>query len=279
MIISGQQTPDVLSEMEEGIVRECLARGLDCFVIPPLYHVAENSPLWDELGKRVEPGILFCGLHPRPAEWLLRRHGIAGQAVTIVDLRSFTDAASALATVQGSSEASPGRLERFDESCRSRWYPVVDGSRCTGCLNCLQFCLFGVYEQDAQGRPTVRHPDQCKPGCPACSRVCPQSAIMFPLYERDPAIAGAPGQWVKLDAAARKMFYARTRQPCPVCGRTAGSPLPSGALAADSLCPECGRPRPDPAPAGGAAPAAEPLPFDDLDELVEQLDQKTQRRG
>ena len=126
-------------------------------------------------------------------------------------------------------EVLPGKLERFQESGTSRWYPIVDESRCTGCLNCLQFCLFGVYEQDAQGRPIVRHPDQCKPGCPACSRVCPQSAIMFPLYEKDAAIAGAPGQWVTLDSAARKMFYARTGKPCPVCGRTAGSPLPTGA--------------------------------------------------
>src|SRR4029077_7187755 len=33
--------------------------------------------------------------------------------------------------------------------------------------------------------------DQCKRGCPACSRVCPEHAIMFPDY-KTPAIAGAP---------------------------------------------------------------------------------------
>ena len=68
---------------------------------------------------------------------------------------------------------------------------MLDGSRCVNCQHCLQFCLFGVYTLDAQGNVAVSRPDQCKPGCPACSRVCPQGAIMFPLYERDAAIAGA----------------------------------------------------------------------------------------
>jgi NAD-dependent dihydropyrimidine dehydrogenase PreA subunit len=71
-----------------------------------------------------------------------------------------------------------------------RWYPVIDYSRCTNCLECLDFCLFGVYGVDALERLVVENQDQCKKGCPACSRVCPQSAIMFPEY-KSPAIAGA----------------------------------------------------------------------------------------
>lgn len=71
-----------------------------------------------------------------------------------------------------------------------RWYPVIDYSRCTNCLECLDFCLFGVYGVDAWQRIVVENPDQCKKGCPACSRVCPQQAIMFPEY-KSPAIAGA----------------------------------------------------------------------------------------
>ena len=26
-----------------------------------------------------------------------------------------------------------------------RWYPVIDYSRCTNCMECIDFCLFGVY--------------------------------------------------------------------------------------------------------------------------------------
>jgi NAD-dependent dihydropyrimidine dehydrogenase PreA subunit len=72
-----------------------------------------------------------------------------------------------------------------------RWYPVIDYSRCTNCLECLDFCLFGVYGVNALDRITVENQDNCKRGCPACSRVCPEHAIMFPDY-KTPAIAGAP---------------------------------------------------------------------------------------
>jgi NAD-dependent dihydropyrimidine dehydrogenase PreA subunit len=71
-----------------------------------------------------------------------------------------------------------------------RWYPVIDYTRCTNCLECLDFCLFGVYGVDALERILVENQDQCKKGCPACSRVCPQQAIIFPEY-KSAAIAGA----------------------------------------------------------------------------------------
>ncbi|GBD35164.1 hypothetical protein HRbin36_00269 [bacterium HR36] len=71
-----------------------------------------------------------------------------------------------------------------------RWYPVIDYSRCTNCLECLNFCLFGVYSVTADGLIYVNHQDECRKGCPACSRVCPEHAIIFPEY-KSPAIAGA----------------------------------------------------------------------------------------
>ncbi|MFO0927934.1 MAG: ferredoxin family protein [Gemmataceae bacterium] len=73
-----------------------------------------------------------------------------------------------------------------------RWYPVIDYSRCTNCMECLDFCLFGVYGVDSLDRILVENQDACKKGCPACSRVCPENAIMFPEH-KTPAIAGAPG--------------------------------------------------------------------------------------
>jgi Pyruvate/2-oxoacid:ferredoxin oxidoreductase delta subunit len=72
-----------------------------------------------------------------------------------------------------------------------RWYPVIDYSRCTNCMECIDFCLFGVYGVDKLDRILVESQDNCKRGCPACSRVCPEHAIMFPDY-KTPAIAGAP---------------------------------------------------------------------------------------
>jgi ferredoxin len=69
---------------------------------------------------------------------------------------------------------------------------VIDYSRCTNCMECLDFCLFGVYGVDSLDRLFVENQDSCKKGFPACSRVCPEHAIIFPEY-KTPAIAGAPG--------------------------------------------------------------------------------------
>ena len=75
---------------------------------------------------------------------------------------------------------------------RRRWYPVIDYSRCTNCMECIDFCLFGVYGVDHADRILVEEQDNCKKGCPACSRVCPVNAIIFPEH-KTPGIAGADG--------------------------------------------------------------------------------------
>lgn len=66
------------------------------------------------------------------------------------------------------------------------WFPVIDYSRCTNCMQCLSFCLFDVYGVSADGKIQVRNQDNCKTDCPACSRVCPEVAIMFPKYRHGP---------------------------------------------------------------------------------------------
>ena len=78
-----------------------------------------------------------------------------------------------------------------EEATRPRWYPVIDYDRCENCLECLNFCLFGVFGIDASGRIMVEQPDACRDGCPACARVCPSRAIMFPSHDT-PAMAGDP---------------------------------------------------------------------------------------
>jgi NAD-dependent dihydropyrimidine dehydrogenase PreA subunit len=70
------------------------------------------------------------------------------------------------------------------------WYPVIDYSRCSSCGQCAEFCLFGVYEKK-DGLVKVIHPQGCKNNCPACARICPQTAIIFPKYELPGAIAGS----------------------------------------------------------------------------------------
>ena len=84
-----------------------------------------------------------------------------------------------------------------------RWYPVIDFSRCTNCMECIDFCLFGVYGVDKADTILVEQPDNCRKGCPACSRVCPENAIIFPQH-KTPGIAGGPVEagGIKLDLSS-----------------------------------------------------------------------------
>ncbi len=66
------------------------------------------------------------------------------------------------------------------------WFPVIDFDRCTNCMQCLTFCLFDVYAVDKEQQITVQNQDNCKTDCPACSRVCPEVAILFPKYGKGP---------------------------------------------------------------------------------------------
>lgn len=66
------------------------------------------------------------------------------------------------------------------------WFPVIDMKRCTNCMQCLSFCLFDVYGVSKQGHLQVQNESNCKTDCPACSRVCPEVAIMFPKYKSGP---------------------------------------------------------------------------------------------
>lgn len=66
------------------------------------------------------------------------------------------------------------------------WFPVIDYDRCTNCMQCLSFCLFDVYGVDDDQKIQVQNQDNCKTNCPACSRVCPEVAIMFPKYASGP---------------------------------------------------------------------------------------------
>jgi NAD-dependent dihydropyrimidine dehydrogenase PreA subunit len=132
-------------------------------------YVAEVRRISRECKERREAG-LKSWLQGNPTEVQLGRY-----------LREDSEGASAPVFVAEKLLQQPDR----------RWYPVIDYSRCTNCMECLDFCLFGVYGVDSLDRILVESQDNCKRGCPACSRVCPEQAIIFPDY-KTAAIAGAP---------------------------------------------------------------------------------------
>ncbi|MDR2441292.1 MAG: ferredoxin family protein [Planctomycetaceae bacterium] len=115
------------------------------------------------------------------------------------------------------SETSGGYVERLDELTVKRWYPVIDQSECIGCLECINFCLFGVYVIGGDGKPVTDQPDACRDGCPACARVCPGAAVMFPMHD-DPDISGRTDaqtirQKVRIDLSQTKEEHRHQKQP------------------------------------------------------------------
>lgn len=94
---------------------------------------------------------------------------------------SGLNAASVLELVKSLADEGAGSGPRWKP-----WFPVIDYGRCTNCMQCLSFCLFDVYGVTAGGQITVQNESNCKTDCPACSRVCPEVAILFPKYKAGP---------------------------------------------------------------------------------------------
>ncbi len=65
------------------------------------------------------------------------------------------------------------------------WFPVIDRRLCVDCKQCVSFCLFGVYAVQ-NGKVIVKNPANCKTNCPACARICPRVAIIFPKHGQGP---------------------------------------------------------------------------------------------
>jgi len=258
---------DAQRAFEDDLARRCAVAGWDVLVIPHIYHLPVGDELLAELGALPGPMAVAAWMYARPAACLLREAGV--EPVAVIDLGECAGpdvALAALADVLGETEGT-GTVREVEGQVAERWYPVIDRARCIACGHCLQFCLFGVYETDDAGRVVAVRPDNCKPGCPACSRICPEGAIIFPTCD-DPAIAGAPGALMSPDAAARRMYYVLTGRPCPSCGQIA-RPGGAGEGAGVAICRECGSPLP-----GAEKTATQPSAVhDEIDALIEALDE------
>ncbi len=169
----------------------------------------------------LEPVDRVTDLYPRPNRNI---HCIDLKATEdadalIAEIRRIVDVPEVKSNGSGNLPIIGGTLVEVDEPASRRWYPVIDYSRCTNCMECVDFCLFGVYGVDGGENILVEQPDNCRKGCPACSRVCPENAIIFPQHKA-PAIAGAQiegDEGFKIDLSqlfgARPVAMIRSQRP------------------------------------------------------------------
>jgi len=196
--------------IDPGTVRRVAAwlKGLDLelHTVGDLCAMAgRHDPLLTSLSEAGPLAVLAC--HPRAVKWLFAAAGAPLRSdarlvnlrtedaeAVLADTRQVLKPASGLSVGSGARpegpvpgvgaevpSASPARREG-----EAAWFPVIDFDRCNHCLQCLSFCLFGVYGVGADRQVAVQAPENCKANCPACARVCPEAAIIFPKHKAGP---------------------------------------------------------------------------------------------
>jgi hypothetical protein len=226
---------------------------------------ASKAPEADASGKSADAEQRMADQFPRP-----------DRDIHCLDLKLANDAATFLAEIERIVGISPvdrasmglpivqREVAQIDEPTGRRWYPVIDYSRCTNCMECIDFCLFGVYGVDGVESILVEQPDNCRKGCPACSRVCPENAIIFPQHKA-PAIAGASvagDEGFKIDLSQLFGAPAKNEDPIEVAARERDEQLllaGRNSIGVDEKLRERQRQR-------------ETGPKDALDQLIDSLD-------
>ena len=190
-------------------VREAVMEGLAASGVPfePVADLCElaarRDPSLERLARADALHVIAC--YPRAVRWLFAYAGapLADGAVIHNMREQSADEILTHLTPREHTGGNPQTTHKppppppaFPERQPDQWiawYPVIDYDRCRNCKQCLEFCLFGTFALDDAGTVRVAAPDRCKLNCPACARVCPASAIIFPKFREGGPIAGDEG--------------------------------------------------------------------------------------
>jgi len=164
---------------------------------------ARRDPILHRWAKTDTLKVAAC--YRRTIKWLFYAAGVPleDSAVEVFNMR--TDNAQKVISSLLDRDPATGSQTDVKPAIADEWvpwFPVIDYDRCENCKQCLNFCLFGVYELSADQQVRVAKPENCKTNCPACARMCPQSAIIFPKYTDDP-INGAEVDQTQVDGKAK----------------------------------------------------------------------------
>ncbi|MDD4870216.1 MAG: ferredoxin family protein [Kiritimatiellae bacterium] len=139
--------------------------------------------------------IAVMACYPRAVKWLFSMAGIEWneEKMGVINTRK-DDVNNILDKIREWSSADQNKgneiIIESDNDQWDPWFPVIDYDRCENCKQCMSFCLFGVYATGGSNKVEVKNPRNCKNNCPACARICPKAAIIFPKYT-EPPIDGA----------------------------------------------------------------------------------------
>ncbi|MEI6351699.1 MAG: hypothetical protein WCP06_11410 [Verrucomicrobiota bacterium] len=194
------QAQVVPREVKEAVLRHLCESGVPFDSVADLCELsARRDPILKQIADSGAVTIAAC--YPRAVHWLFAAAGANLPSTTeVLNMRveSAETVFAALKLDNRKAGAGPILANEFptvlarlglNESAAGRWtpwFPVIDYDRCTHCMQCLSFCLFGVYGVDSKSRIQAQNPEQCKTNCPACSRVCPEGAIIFPKHKTGP---------------------------------------------------------------------------------------------
>jgi NAD-dependent dihydropyrimidine dehydrogenase PreA subunit len=186
---------DIIADSVKAHIQNVLSNsGLEFETVDDLCGAAAETPLTlRELSKDGTVEVFAC--FPRAVTSLFKYAGARTDNLKVYNMRRGS-AQDILSEAFGSMElpavsANQSQANEKPEPAAEwiPWYPVIDPDRCVNCKQCMDFCLFGVYGLSDSGHVEVKHPSSCKTNCPACARVCPQKAIIFPKYH-DPPVNG-----------------------------------------------------------------------------------------
>ncbi len=139
------------------------------------------------------PSLTIVACYPRTIRWLFHA---AGVSLAVDRTRFFNMRTQSVQEILdglsiGDDQSGPPASNHQSSTANSKsdwvpWFPVIDYDRCVNCRQCMNFCLFGTYGLSDEGRVQVVKPSGCKTNCPACARMCPRQAIIFPKYADSP---------------------------------------------------------------------------------------------
>ena len=137
-----------------------------------------------------EDNVKIAACYPRAVKWLFHAAGVDldEDRATVYNMREqeSSEIVEGLLGADAAVEPVEAIPEEKPAEPWKPWFPVIDFNRCTNCMQCLSFCLFDVYGVSDDKQIQVKNPTKCKTDCPACSRVCPEAAILFPKYRSGP---------------------------------------------------------------------------------------------